>query len=512
MSREAQQDAFGQKVAAWVANSRVVHPVIAEAEQDGRLSQGTLVGLASAAGIPLAGATSPVVLILPHPPIRNVKYRVPEPPPRLARDGPGKVEFEGGEHTAIGDSALLYFSAADPGTPASRVQLVLPNGLSLSYGQIVALGGDFYGIPDQPISDGATLADRVRRFSNAWDTLATARGALSEAPQILEVMQQEIDAVNKALSEGQPASAAYKALGDTLSAQWNKITGGGSRLSPWYPFGRYMQLSAVNWDHFGEHAVAAYQAGHNAALMQAVAARDLPLSQQRRALGWAYAMNAFADHFLSDLFSGGHIRTPRKELYDSVTPGEVGALVTRIMHDEDSACGLAVTNAAKQAWRAYGDKRYFDTVDLANKAVVDAAVQDSVDEVFNAFNTGFVPQPENYLPLARIANLTAARDYSAAQAAGNLSPLFAWNGSATVRRNDVNDLNDYSWTTDWWGWSTWAALLMDYHPNTPTGYPQPPAGSPAVSPGGWQSNRSVPPRLGRGRAGALCGERRQRSL
>jgi hypothetical protein len=120
------------------------------------------------------------------------------------------------------------------------------------------------------------------------------------------------------------------------------------------------------------------------------------------------------------------------------------------------------------------------------------AVQDSVDEVFNAFSTGTVPQPANYMALGRIANLTATQNYSAAQSAGNISPMFAWDGSTTLRRNDVNNLNDYSWTSSWWGWSTWT-LLQNYSPNTPTGYPSPPTTAPVVSSSGWQSNKSVPP-------------------
>jgi hypothetical protein len=165
--------------------------------------------------------------------------------------------FEGGEHTAIGDSAYLYFSANDPGTQAFRVPLGLPNGLSLTYGQIVSLGGDFYGIPDAPISDGATQAARVTRFTNAYNTLAVAAAAATEALQILQVMQTEINAVNAALAAGQSASSAYAALGDTLSGQWNVITGGGSPFTPFYPLGRYLNLAAVNWDHFGTHAVLA---------------------------------------------------------------------------------------------------------------------------------------------------------------------------------------------------------------------------------------------------------------
>src|ERR1041385_2729924 len=146
--------ARSEKLAAWVANTRNIHPTIEKAKQDGCLSHGTLEQLASPQGIPLACTTTPVILIVPCLPVRNVKYHVPEQPPRLTRDGLGNVRFEGGEHTAIGDSVLLHFSASDRGTPAHEVKLTLPNGLKLTYGQIVALGGDFYGIPDAPISDG----------------------------------------------------------------------------------------------------------------------------------------------------------------------------------------------------------------------------------------------------------------------------------------------------------------------------------------------------------------------
>lgn len=463
-------------------------PKIKRALDDGCLTVGTLDQFVSSKGIALGCITAPVIALAPEPPERNVKYHVVAGP-RLRAESHPIVTFEGGEHTAIGDSATLYFSTSSPGTPAWQVQLALPNGLSFTYGQIVALGGDFYGIPDAPISDGATQADRVTRFTNAFDTLATSAAAVAEAPQILQVMQTEIDAVTAAIDAGQSASAAYAALGDSLSEQWNRITGGGSFASPWLPMGRYLELAAVNWDHFGEHAVLAYQAGHAAALAQAIVANG---TQKRSDLTLAYAMNAFADHFLSDLFSGGHIRTPRKELYATVTPSSAGSLLSRYMHDEDCKWGLNVTNQTGNAWRAYGDKRYFDTVDLANKVLVDLAVQASVDEIFTTFSSGVAPQPAAYGALQHIPNLANARDETSAQASGNISPLFYWDGNVVSRRNDVSSLNDYSWTSSWWGWST-LALLQTYDPPPPQGFPNAPAVAPAVSAAGWQSAQSVPP-------------------
>ena len=124
--QEAQQDAFGLKVAAWVAKTRDVNPIVAKAAQDGCLSQGTHNGQSwpRPAGIPVVCTTAPVILIVPYPPVRNVKYHVPEKAPRWRRDSVGKPMFEGGEHTAIGDSAFLYFSATPtPAHPRMRLSL-----------------------------------------------------------------------------------------------------------------------------------------------------------------------------------------------------------------------------------------------------------------------------------------------------------------------------------------------------------------------------------------------------
>ena len=54
--------------------------------------------------------------------------------------------------------------------------LTLPNGAALAFGEILALAGDFYGVPDAPISN-AFNPDQVdagapQRFNNAYATLA----------------------------------------------------------------------------------------------------------------------------------------------------------------------------------------------------------------------------------------------------------------------------------------------------------------------------------------------------
>lgn len=405
-------------------------------------------------------------------------------PPTHSRPGMPALRFEGGEHTAIGDGIELRFAEHAPAIPAWQVPLHLPNGLALNYGQIVALGGDFYGIPGQAICDGSTPANRVQRFINAFDSLAVLPASRDEAGKILAVMQKEISAANQAMREGKQPHEVYDALGDTLSEEWNKITGGGSFLTPLFPLGRYLKLAADNADHFGEWALSAYIAGHTAALQQAVIAHQSGTDQ---ALELAYAMNAFADHFLTDLFSSGHVRVPRKQLAAVVTPSDLGSLITRFMHDEDSKYGLNVRNAQGDQWHAYGDKRYFDTVDHANRDQVKKAIQACADEIFTTFISGVAPAPTLFAALAWLPDLNAAQ-----QPGSNFSPLFVMQGNKVLRRSDVNNLNDTRTVDNWWGWSTYL-LLQNYAPNKPAGYLEAPTAAPGIKADGWQSHVPTEP-------------------
>ncbi|KAF2392755.1 phospholipase [Pseudomonas frederiksbergensis] len=402
-------------------------------------------------GIAIAGDNDHLVLHIAehHGP------QQPTPLPGKALKSKPVLKFEGGEHTAIGDQTLLRFVENAAPVLAHDVQLHLPNGLAPTYGQVLALGGDFYGISDRPVSDGATPADRLNRFIAAFDTLAVLSASKVEAVKILAVMQKEIDAVKQAIKDGKQPHEAYDALGDTLSEEWNKITGGGSFVSALFPLGRYLKLAANNADHFGEWAQQAYIAGHIAALQHAAAAHA---SRDEKQLEVAYAMNAFADHFLTDLFSAGHLRVPRKALAAAVTPSDLGSLITRFMHDEDSKFGLNVRNGNGEQWRAYGDKRYFDAIDSANRLHVNAAVQLSADEVFAAYLSGTVPVPSSFAALKQLPDLQAVLNL-----ASNFSPLFRIEGGKVLRRKDVNNLNDTATVDDWWGWSTYL-LLKDYHP------------------------------------------------
>jgi hypothetical protein len=366
--------------------------------------------------------------------------------------------MESAEHAWIGDQIHLTFPQG--AEPSTEVRLGTGGSTTLTYGQCIALGGDFYGVVGKPISSSDDVEEA---FLAAWDSLV---GAGQETVSILSVMDEEIAAVTAARKEGLEPSSAYQKLGDTLSARWNQITGGGLPGNAWLPFGRYLNLAAENFDHFTHFAITAYTAGHavaTAAAKEAGATKDV-LGLQR-----AYAMNAFADHFMTDLFSAGHLRVPRKELYDLVlTPlpgfsGSLGSYLTRYMHNEDSFEGLNVTNKNGDHWKAYGDKRLLDSDSAANAAMVTKAVQASADDVWAAFETGDLRTSALAIvpDLARLLDVRdGIKDPSTAQ---TYSPLFRMQDGKLCRRTDVTNLRDFTWTSDWWGWTTFIALSGDHH-------------------------------------------------
>ena len=173
----------------------------------------------------------------------------------------------------------------------------------------------------RPAHQRRCIASRARAaLYRRVNSLATLPASRDEAGKILAVMQMEINAVNQAIKDGKQPHEAYDALGDTLSEEWNRITGGGSVVSAMVPLGRYLKLAADNADHFGEWALSAYLAGHTGALQQAVVAHQSGSDQQLELL----CHEQFCDHFLTDLFPRGTCAYRASKLARVVTPGELG--------------------------------------------------------------------------------------------------------------------------------------------------------------------------------------------
>jgi hypothetical protein len=275
-----------------------------------------------------------------------------------------------------------------------------------------------------------------------------------EAQKILHIMQREINAMNKAVREGKSETDAYDSLGEDLDKAWNVATGGGSIFYDLYPLGRYLELASKNWDHFAPNAVLAYQAGHALALKMVADARVSGAFDERFMGGIllnAYALNAFADHFLTDLFSAGHVRVPRKQIYEQSSIAIPANLCAKGMHDEDSKLGLQVKNANGDKWRMYGDKHYFDQLNFCNRTLVDLATQTSADEVFEVFLSGAVPAEKDYKALKFVGFADQNPDI-------NNIAMFKLAKGEVGRRSDLNDLHTPKWDRYWSAAETYAEL------------------------------------------------------
>jgi len=76
-----------------------------------------------------------------------------------------RIFFDGFEHRKIGEILKME----------ERRVLTLPNGVVIKFEEIIALAGDFYGLPEKPIVDPFKREEdsgRHQRFTDAYNTLA----------------------------------------------------------------------------------------------------------------------------------------------------------------------------------------------------------------------------------------------------------------------------------------------------------------------------------------------------
>ena len=186
---------------------------------------------------------------------------------------------------------------------AGDLPLNLSSKVKLTYGAINALAGDFYAAR-KPISNGQNLQECRDLFKEAWEKLGAPNSKIQpkDADTLRLLHQDEIDALRVSINKGIDPSVAYAELPDiNWKLQWATIT---NRMR--FFVDSYLHISLNNLDHFGKDAETCYRIGHEAAIEFARTQHDLNI---------AYGMNAFADHFLEDLFSAGHMRTPRRDLH-----------------------------------------------------------------------------------------------------------------------------------------------------------------------------------------------------
>ena len=172
--------------------------------------------------------------------------------------------FEGPEHEKLGNATGLEIDIGD--------------GVVLTWGQVVAIAGDEFASLSE-LQESAKTAEGKARIRAALEHAEVPGSAVSSLPAPSEEQQQA-------------------------------------------HLGEYFKLASENVSHFvpGEAALGEWYKSHGEAIELALQAGLATKSESNALdLNQAYATEAFGQHFLTDMFSGGHIRVPRGEILDWYT-------------------------------------------------------------------------------------------------------------------------------------------------------------------------------------------------
>jgi hypothetical protein len=363
--------------------------------------------------------------------------------------------FESLEHQYLGDQISLRFYTSNPAK-----LLHLPNGLALTYGQIVMMSGDLFGDPKHPISS-CNAEKRKECFNLQFDALAggqdkkDCQNPRTQAQNLVHYYKTIEQLLTDWRNKGRSDPDFYKEYGPTVNKKLNRLTCGGSLITDYIPFGNYLNLSANNFDHFLPDSLVAYKAGHQAALETAL------LGYQQKIMGHsadagqllelAYAQNAFANHFLTDSFASGHMRVPKRGLYGQVRlPAILNLLIANLMHDEDNRQGLNVVNTEGTSWIAYGDNYLFQKDAELHRIIVLQSMQRSADSIYDTFESGNIPKDFSELKLVPLVEKIEQLNQT--------SPLFKLQNGVVLKRKDNHDPYNYEWTDHWSG----LIMLLDF--------------------------------------------------
>ncbi len=296
-----------------------------------------------------------------------------------------KTKFNAGEHVWLGDKGFkLAFAAFGELPPPTIRRGEGSGGEMFSYGEIVALSGDFYQDPPDLFYE-----------KPAWYAWLYESNDVSD---LKRYMKEEIAAIKKQITG---SSIEYPDF--NIQFAWNAKD--------------YMELAKDNQDHFGWHNMRRYCECHEWALDLARSA-GVATGQEADNL-WRKSLfyNGFADHFLTDAFAAGHLRVPRKQIMDwdkksdlspipKIQEAKTGFL-SKLLHDQDGhrntdhsagetrpeKDGLHVTNSNGQSWWTRCDGQLFINADESSASVTMpiAAVKESVWELLEAKKNGKVP-------------------------------------------------------------------------------------------------------------------------
>ncbi|RTL12035.1 MAG: hypothetical protein EKK54_05100 [Neisseriaceae bacterium] len=289
-----------------------------------------------------------------------------------------ELQFDSPEHFDLGAYALLSVPSDQGGVDKIYGNKLTVKSLQTSYGQmnlsfadIFWLGGDLIGEPKQIIGLSANPASTFESNLAAFDKYK------DYIPAVLTVYSNVSTDVKKFIDTG-----STLVVPDKYNYEYNQATGGwGGSIGALLKSGLYLKLAQYNYDHFGNNAVKSYITGHTLALEYASKATNV------EGLKYAYFIEGYADHFLTDLFATGHSRTPRVEIVNYCANLGQGpaSFLTKLMHDQDGTTGLTLVNGKGETWFGTGDENFYTPANKDNKIRALSVVQQSVDQIYNAY-------------------------------------------------------------------------------------------------------------------------------
>jgi len=375
------------------------------------------------------------------------------------------LQFSGAEHRTLandqeylqmllrpnGEDFLENFNDQDVRVnySSSFFPFTTPNTLNLkTYGNLVSTWGDYFGPynEDDVICNQLTTDSRNAKILKVFNALWNSTNDIADYYyRIQDVLDTEYNTVRDRPANEHP----YEVYANIGNYRFFKDFIGSKYIT------QFITAAFFNYDHFGDgcaqnsytyiHALAqqwARDAGNNFRLISNFSTAPLSVRQSglraaRDGLEKAYVLNAFADHFLSDLFAAGHMRTPRRAIRticDTITAESDAGYAAKVMHDEDNRNGLWVRNLHGDVWKSFGDGMYFEVANAAARDIEREATQLSKNEIYDAFN-GVIDQ--NYA-----LNLVPNKAFSSQFDAVNICPMFQYiNGELYQRQTTINRPN-----------------------------------------------------------------------
>lgn len=309
--------------------------------------------------------------------------RGPAPQLKPAQGGHAAIHrFEAGEHAHAVSNAAEIIAEAQANGHAKDVtvsddvkrlmkhKLKLKNGLEVEPGDITAMMGDFYGAFDRD-SHGREHFNCQKSFDEMQN------GDPQEMARILQAIHRERDGVTKAIGEGgKPGGFVPTDPGELekLTARRRTQTDAEGTTTGY----SFLDLAQRNINHFNtrsdtgaDNNLGAYEEFHKMALAAAQAGDRETAS----------ALEASAEHFLTDRFAGGH-QFDKQRVMDSAHKGALGGnIVARILHNEHNEGGAAVQNAQGEHWTALGDGHWPEAANAENRYHTAKAVAGSYGEL-----------------------------------------------------------------------------------------------------------------------------------